>query len=69
VLAGLGPGLAWHGATATALNAQPLRLERLYERPMTERLFYERGHRKRFDEFAACARAFLAARGMKGPAG
>jgi LmbE family N-acetylglucosaminyl deacetylase len=68
VLAGLGPALVWHGATATALKAQPLRLDRLYERPMPERLFYERGHRTRFDEFAASARGFLVARGMNGRA-
>lgn len=66
VLSGLAPGLVWHSATATTLKAQPLRPERLWHRPMAERLFYERGGRTQFGEFNTQAQAFLAARGMLG---
>ena len=65
VLSGLAPGLVWHGATARVMRAQRLRPERLWHRPMPGRLFYERGGRTQFEEFAAHARAFLAPRNLR----
>lgn len=64
VLSGLAPGLLWHSGMRTGLKAQKLRLERLWARPTGGQLFYERGGRAHFDEFAAHAGAFLRDRGL-----
>jgi LmbE family N-acetylglucosaminyl deacetylase len=65
VLSGLAPGLIWHSAMRTGLKAQKLRLEALWQRPMEGQLFYERGGRTQFDQFAAHAGAFLRDRGCR----
>lgn len=68
VFLGLAPPVIWQAARATPLKIQKLRLERLWERPMKGRLFYERSGGVTFDEFAACAHEFLARRATSSPA-
>jgi LmbE family N-acetylglucosaminyl deacetylase len=66
VFLGLAPALMWHAARATPLKMQKLRLERLWERPMKGRLFYERSGIS-FDQFAAYAHEFLVRRVTTSP--
>jgi LmbE family N-acetylglucosaminyl deacetylase len=56
---GLGPSIIWHSLIRRSFALQPIRLERLSERPTPRPLLYERRNGIAFDDFFNASAPFL----------